>query len=196
MRDRWFSDNRDLVKWATLTHIALERDLQSILQVPYWRREDSRPRFSFKGESLAIPDKVWKFFRNIHSITRLGLEVGVSIKVVDKEFNPDHRDTYLSEIKTNIQHTSRPLALFLDPDTGLQPKRCCPEHTAIGEIQALWPVLKTGEWLVLYQHARHTHNWRESVANELSSLCGNMKAHVIRSNDIGKDVAFICVEKV
>jgi len=85
--------------------------------------------------------------------------------------------------------------LFLDPDTGLQPQRCRSEHTTIEEVQALWPVLKAGEWLVLYQHARHTPNWRESVANELSSLCDNMKAYIIRSNDVGKDVAFICIEK-
>jgi hypothetical protein len=195
MRDRWFGDNRDLVKWATLTHIASERGLKSILQVPYWRPEESLPRFSFDGKSLAIPDKVWRFFRNIHSITQLGLEVWVSIKVVDKEFKPDHRDAYLSEVKTNIHHTSRPLALFLDPDTGLQPKRCCPEHTAKEDIKTLWPVLKAGEWLVLYQHARFTHNWRESVANELSSLCSNRKAHIGRSYDIGKDAALICVEK-
>ena len=195
MRDKWYLDNRDLVKWATLVHIASEHRLQTILQVPYWRPDEVHPHLNFIGERVAVSDKVLGFFRNIHSITRLGPQIGVSITVVDTEFKPDHRDDYVSEVKTKIQHARRPLALFLDPDTGLQPKKCCPEHTAIREIQTLWPVLKPSEWLILYQHARHTSNWKESVAHELSSLCGNMKAHVARSDDVGKDVALICIEK-
>lgn len=195
MRDKYYSDDRDLVKWAALAHIASERGLQTILQVPYWRPEKIHPHFTFIGKRVAVSDRVWAFFRNIRSVTRLGQEIGVSITVVDTEFKPDHRDAYVSEVKAKIQHSRRPLALFLDPDTGLQPKKCRPEHTAIREIQVLWPVLNPREWLILYQHARHNLNWKESVADELSSLCGNMKAHVIRSNDMGKDAALICIEK-
>ena len=195
MRDKWYSDDRDLVKWATLAHIASERGLQTILQVPYWRPEKVHPHFNFIEKPVAVSDKVWGFFRNIHSITRLGPEIGVSIAVVNTEFKPDRRDAYVSEVKTKIQHARRPLALFLDPDTGLQPKKCCPEHTAITDIQTLWPVLKPREWLILYQHARHTSNWAESIADELSYLCSSMQAHVVRSGDVGKDVALICVEK-
>jgi hypothetical protein len=195
MRDKWYSDDRDLVKWATLVHIASEHGLQTILQVPYWRPEKAHPHFNFLGKHVGVSDKVWRFFRNIHSITRLEPVIGVSIAVVNTEFKPDRRDAYVSEVKTKIQHARRPLALFLDPDTGLQPKRCCPEHTAITDIQTLWPVLKPREWLILYQHARHTSHWAESVADELSYLCSGMKAHVARSADVGKDVALICVEK-
>jgi hypothetical protein len=195
MRDKYYSDDRDLVKWATLCHIALEYELRTILQVPYWRPEKAYPHFNFKGKHVPIPSKVWTFFRNIHSITRLGPKIGLSITVIDQEFDPDQRQAYVSEIKTRIQNAGRPLALFLDPDTGLQPKRCRPEHTAITEIQELWPVLKPREWLILYQHARRTIDWSESVAKELSSFCNGMKANIVRSDDVGKDVAFICVQK-
>ena len=195
MRDKYYSDDRDLVKWATLAHIAAEFRLQTILQVPYWRPEKIHPHFSFMGKRVPVSNKVWTFFRNIHSIDRLGSQIGVSIAVVDREFNPDQRDAYVSEVKAKILQASHPVALFLDPDTGLQPKRCRPEHTATWEIQALWPLLEMREWLILYQHARRTSNWRESVADELSSLCGHMKAHIVQSEDVGKDVAFICIKK-
>ena len=195
MREKYYSDDRDLIKWAALTHIASEYGLRSILQVPYWRPEKAHPHFNFLGKRVAVSDKVWTFFRNIHSITRLGTEIGISIIVVGTEFKPDERDAYISEIKTKIRYAKRPLILFLDPDTGLQPTTCRPEHTAITEIQALWPVLMPREWLILYQHARHTPNWKESVADQLSSLCGNRKTHVVRSDDVGKDVALICIEK-
>ena len=195
MRDKYYSDDRDLMKWATLAHIASEYGLQTILQVPYWRPEKVHPHFNFIGKRVAASSKVWTFFRNIHSITRLGPKIGLSIIVVEMEFKPDERDAYVSEVKTKIRYARRPLVLFLDPDTGLQPTTCRPEHTAIKEIQALWPVLMPHEWLILYQHARHTSNWKESVAYQLSSLCGNTKAHVVGSDDVAKDVAFICIEK-
>lgn len=195
MRDKYYSDDRDVLKWATLVHIASEYGLQTILQVPYWRPEKDHPHFDFMGKRLPIPNKVWTFFRNIHSITRLGSDIGLPIIVVDKEFDPNQRQAYILELKTKIESAKRPLVLFLDPDTGLQPKRCLPEHTSIREVRELWPVLKPCEWLILYQHARHTLDWRESVANKLSALCSDMKAYIIRSDDVGKDVAFICVQK-
>ncbi|NQT58564.1 MAG: hypothetical protein HQ557_06235 [Bacteroidetes bacterium] len=124
----------------------------------------------------------------------MGPEIGVSIAVISKEFDANHRQSYISEVKTTVEHVEHPLVLFLDPDTGLQPKRCLPEHTAITDIQQLWPALKARDWLVMYQHARHTLTWRESVADELSSLCG-VKTTIVRSDDVGKDVVFVCVEK-
>jgi len=195
MRDKYYSDNRDLVKWAVLTHIARKYRLQTILQVPYWRPEKVQPHFNFMGKRVPVSNRVWTFFRNIHHITRLGQKIGVSISVVNSEFDPRQRDAYLHEVKTKIQQAKRPLVLFLDPDTGLQPMRCGPEHIASWEIEALWPHLNAHEFLILYQHARHTSNWRESVADELSSLCGCMKAHIVQSDEVGKDVAFICIEK-
>lgn len=195
MRDKYYSDDRDLVKWAVLTHIATKFGLQTILQVPYWRPEKVQPYFNFMGIRVPVSKEVWTFFRNIHSIAQLEPKIGVSIAVVDSEFKPGQRDDYLYEVKTKIQQAKRPLALFLDPDTGLQPMRCGPEHTATWEIEALWPLLKPHEWLILYQHARHTSDWRESVADELSSLCDYMKAHIVQSDDVGKDVAFICIKK-
>ncbi|MCE5226997.1 MAG: hypothetical protein LLG05_14225 [Porphyromonadaceae bacterium] len=194
MRDKYYSDDRDLLKWATLVHIASVNNLRTILQVPYWRPEINLPRFDCMGEKVTVSNQVWKFFRNVHNVTSLGREIGVSVAVISKEFDANHRQSYICEVKTTVEQVEHPLALFLDPDTGLQPKKCHPEHTAITDIQQLWPALEARDWLVLYQHARHTHTWRESVADQLSSLCG-VKATVVRSDDVGKDVVFICAQK-
>ena len=195
MRDRYYSDNRDLVKWAAIVHIASEYGLRTILQVPYWRPEKKHPNFTFMGNSVPVPKKVWMFFRGINNIVRLEREIGLSIVVFDTMFDPKQRAAYISEVKNKIMAARRPLVLFLDPDTGLQPKKCGPKHTATTDIQELWPLLIPGEWLVLYQHARRVSNWGKSVATEVSSLCGNIPPHIVRSEDVGKDVAFICVQK-
>ncbi len=70
MRDKYYSDDRDLVKWAVLTHIASTYKLQTILQVPYWRQEKAQPHFTFMGKRLPVSDRVWSFFRDIHHIRR------------------------------------------------------------------------------------------------------------------------------
>jgi hypothetical protein len=195
MRDKWYADNRDLVKWATLSHIARAQSLQTIVQVPYWRPEEFRPHFDFRGEHLPVSDEAWGFFRNIHHITGLAQQIAVSIHVVAAQFKPDQRKTYIAEVCAQMERSRRPLLLFLDPDTGLEPTRCSPKHTSVEEIEKFWACLKPLEWLVLYQHARRTSGWAESAARQLSSLCGQAEVQIARSKDVGRDVAFICVEK-
>lgn len=124
-----YSDNRDIVKWATLTHIAKAYNLRTILQVPYLRPEALHPHFSFVGKRLPISEKVWQFFRNVHDVTRHGDQVGISINVVAHQFEPARRDAYMSHVETEIAQAKHPFLLFLDPDTGLQPVHCKPEHT-------------------------------------------------------------------
>jgi hypothetical protein len=195
MRDKWYADNRDLLKWATLAHIARSQNMQTIVQVPYWRPEEFRSHFDFRGEHLPVSDEVWGFFRNIHHITGLAPQIAVSINVVDAQFNPNQRETYIAEVCSQMERSRRPLLLFLDPDTGLQPERCRPKHTSVEEVEEFWPCLRPREWLVLYQHARRIAGWDEAVACQLSFLCGQAEVQIARSQDVGHDVAFICVEK-
>jgi hypothetical protein len=113
MKNKWYGDNRDLIKWSILIHIARKHRLKQILQVPYWQPENEYPSFYFQGERLKIIKEVWQFFRNIRHIIRLGSEVGVSINIVLRQFRPQHRDAYISEVKTHIDRAKRPLILFL-----------------------------------------------------------------------------------
>lgn len=195
MKNIWYSDNRDLVKWATLTHIARTHNLQTIVQVPYWRPEKTRPHFEFRGERLPVSDEVWRFFRDIRHVRGLASDSSFSVEVVPAQFNPEQRDVYIDHVWAQVERSKRPLLLFLDPDTGLQPSRCSPEHTSLGEIEKLWSCLRPREWLVLYQHARRQTNWERSVARQISSLCDQADVHIARSQDVGHDVAFMCVEK-
>lgn len=195
MKNIWYSDDRDLIKWSALIHIARTHRIKKILQVPYLQLDNDYPNFYFEEERLEIIKEVWQFFRNIHHIISLGKDVGVSINIVLGQFIPQHRDAYISEVKTHIEQAKRPLILFLDPDTGLQPQRCGPEHVSFNEIKKFWSFLKPSEWLVLYQHARRSPQWAEDAAKQLSSLCNGSSIKIARSIDVGKDVAFLCAEK-
>ena len=103
MRDKWYADNRDLLKWAALAHIGHAQSTQTIVQVPYWRPEEFRYHFDFRGEHVPVSDEAWGFFRNIHHITGLAPRIKVSINVVATQFNPDQRKTYIAEVCAQIE---------------------------------------------------------------------------------------------
>lgn len=195
MRDIWYGDNRDILKWGVLFHIARHHSLQSIVQIPYWRPETDRPRFRFKGQTIPINEEVWTFFRNVRHAERLGESARVPVRVFAATFNHRERHEYLAKAQRFIDDCPRPLLVFLDPDTGLEPSSANEKHTTKSEIQGLWCNLRPKEWLTLYQHARRENEWESRVRAELSEICGGASVETARSERVGADVAFLCVEK-
>jgi hypothetical protein len=192
VRERWFGDDRDVVKWTTLLHIARSHDLAAIVYAPYWRPEPA-PRVVMMGANpIFVPDEVWRFFRDFRRIRQLS-ESKPKISIVDADFNPRRRGEYIAATIGEIDRAERPLLLFVDPDTGIAPKSAAGEHVTGEEIAQLWSALKPGEWLVLYQHARREAEWTKKVSAELSGICGGAAVEVAQSSQFGKDVAFLCV---
>lgn len=87
MRDTWFADNRDLVKWGTLAHIAARENLNLIVQIPYFRTGD-RPPLNSQNAPVSIHSTVWDFFRNVTAVERLGQQLEREIIVMADPFNP------------------------------------------------------------------------------------------------------------
>ncbi|MDD5451964.1 MAG: hypothetical protein PHT49_08740 [Desulfovibrionales bacterium] len=195
MRDLWYADNRDLIKWAVLIHIARSNFLQTVIQVPYWRPEKARQHFTFQGSRIPISEDVWHFFRNIQDIARLGQQCGVEVKVIMEPFKHTDRASYSEHIARCLEGCTRPLLLFFDPDTGLEPKSTSAKHTTKKEVRYSWSNLRAGDFLVLYQHARRENNWIKHIASQLGEACDGATIEVARSEDIGKDVALLCVQK-
>jgi hypothetical protein len=195
MRERWFADNRDLVKWATLLHIARENGLAAILQVPYLRSETKLPSVRIDDRDVVIDAKVWRFFRDLARIEELGVTAGISIRVVTTPFVAGAREVYLQSVRSEIAAARHPLLLFLDPDTGLQPAQVGPAHTTTCEIQECWDALTGGDWLVLYQHARRTTTWIEDVRKQFAAACGEAPVMIAKSAEIGTDVAFLAARR-
>ncbi|MEK6373748.1 MAG: hypothetical protein AABO58_13760 [Acidobacteriota bacterium] len=192
MRERWFGDDRDVVKWTTLLHLAREHDLPTIVYAPYWRPEPA-PRVVMLGENpIFVPDEVWRFFRDFRRIRQLS-KSKPKISIVDIDFDPRRRREYIAATIGQIERAERPLLLFVDPDTGIAPKTAAGEHVTREEIAELWSALKPGEWLVVYQHARREAEWAKKVSAELSGTCGGATVEVAQSSQFGKDVAFLCV---
>lgn len=171
MRDRWYGDNYDLVKWGILLKLADLYHASKIVQVAYYRpgtiKIDSIAGGEAKelgadpGRSCISPiaDAVIKHFsRSLMEITRLSTK-SVQIQVVNSVWSAECRASgaYIQNVKAEREKlpTDSRCIIFLDPDTGLQPpndKRKL-EHVLESELQQIWEtVVHVNDVLAFYQH--------------------------------------------
>lgn len=182
MRDRWYSDKRDLVKWGSLVHLAKAHKLETILQVAFYVADDKNYQLQTRNGTVDFPAVVWEHFRDLDGIKGLSLPSNLHIKVFKEPFvrdtkrktaKTDFRTEYLKLLLAKIKdlRASR-LLVFLDPDTGIAPERPSTKHVNAKEIQDVFVAMKPGDWLVLYQHARRETNWRQKTLKQFARAVG------------------------
>jgi hypothetical protein len=84
MKDLWYGDNRDLVKWTTLVHLAQRHQLRHILQVLYYR-PSTWHEVEVGGDNVGIPESVKMHFRDAASIC--GMKCGATIEILGAVFD-------------------------------------------------------------------------------------------------------------
>lgn len=193
MRDRWYADNRDLVKWGTLINLATENKIRAILQVAYYRTDLKSSDLERDGKSVGFPAVVRNHFRDIKLIHGLAEQTGIKISVLTEHF--DNREKYHNTIIQSIAKTDTPRIVFLDPDTGLAPKRVKLEHVAIHEIEELWSTLARGDWLVLYQHSKRKQDWLQDAEERFQSACRDSQVFHRYLSPLASSVALLCACK-
>jgi len=196
MKERWYGDDRDLVKWGVLLHLSDIYSVKRILQVAYFRTNEWC-RLEIDGQEKSIPESVTSHFKNLNNIENLSSIL--QIKVLDSLF--ENRDEYKRKIAEAIRGP-HPCIIFLDPDTGLQPSNSSPklEHVLASELKYIWGEIPVGDLLVLYQHRtnRNRQDWiepkRKQFEMALGLPCGGAKV----ANELPKnmsDVAFYYCRK-
>ncbi len=150
MRDQWYGDHRDLVKWGTLLELAKRFRIDHILQVLF-HRPSTWGSIVVDGESVPLPVEVREHFRNAKNIRALC--ESPRVEVIDSEFL--ERSAYLKLVQERIDARSPSCnsVIFLDPDTGLQPSGSLrPEHASEAEVLGMWQRMRPGDVIALYQH--------------------------------------------
>ena len=56
---------------------------------------------------------------------------------------------------------------LLEPQSGAKT-----EHVRQHEVRRLWAALESEDWLVFFQHAYRTKEWREMSAGRFAEACG------------------------
>ena len=196
MRNKWYSDNRDLVKWSVLLILAEKYQCTRILQIACFIPSEYGT-IEIDGQEHEIPPEVLLHFRDIRKIQSMTSHPQIS--VLDSVF--ENRKSYFESVKKYIASFSGDrCVVFLDPDTGLEPAgKSCFKHILNEEVRSIWNDLPADWLLVFYQHQtnRSGNPWiedkRKQFANAISVPLGEVK--VASGMKIASDVVFFYVLK-
>ena len=195
MRDTWYSDNRDLVKWSVLAELAGRYGVCLILQIAYYR-QSTFGSVIIDDKEVAIPQEVLRHFRSIQNVKNI--KSNIRILVFDKII--EDRATYVNEAISFIKsHRNGPRIVFLDPDIGLEPTRPSLGHVLESEALAFWNTLQIGDIFMFYQHQtnRNKEPWIETKRVQLAEAIKirENQLKVAHGNAIARDVVFYYSQK-
>ncbi len=195
MRDQWYGDDRDLLKWGALIHIAHRDQLSAILHVALYRPSDDWATLNSSRGAVEIPTEVTRHFRNLDNVHRLSKPSGIRIEVFKAPFR--HRSAYFEKVSRRIESFSGDsLVVFLDPDTGLAPDVAGPEHVTENEVQLVYSTMKAGDVLVCFQRSRRQKDWRGDRRRAFTLALGVSSEDVeVFDSELAKDVALFSVTK-
>ena len=195
MRDEWYGDNRDLVKWGTLIHLAQRDHRSTILHVALYRPDDNRPPLHSSRGQVDIPAPVIRHFRDLDTIQRLAKPSGIRIEVFKSPFGK--RAAYFQKARRRIESLSGDsLIVFLDPDTGLAGDVAGPEHVTADDLRSVFEVMADGDVLVCYQHARRQKDWRGDRRRAFTRALGASSQEVeVFESELARDVVLFSATK-
>ena len=195
MRDTWYADNRDLVNWGVLLRLAERFDAVRILHVAFYR-ESEFASLVIDGQQVDVPQSVIAHFRDLRAVAAMRSKVRITV------FDPifDDREAYLQSLTAIQTAFARERCLvFLDPDTGLEPRNPGLEHVLAGEASVIWGNLKPGDVFAFYQHQtnRAGQEWIEPKRLQLAQALG-VPLDVLKiatAPAIAQDVAFYFAQR-
>ncbi|MGO9527111.1 MAG: hypothetical protein ACLP0A_06030 [Verrucomicrobiia bacterium] len=196
MRNKWYSDNRDLVKWSVLLLLAEGCGADRIIQIAYYK-ESPFQELEIDGHQHEIPSEVLSHFRDIRRIKALASRP--RIEVFDNLFS--NRNLYLEAVKGFItSFTSERCVVFLDPDTGLEPPgNPSLAHVLNREVRFIWDVLPPNWVMVFYQHRtnRNKQPWIDAKHKQFAQAIGRPQREVklAYGKKIAGDVVFFFASK-
>lgn len=195
MRDRWYGDDRDVVKWSAVLHLARREGLADVVYAAMYRPGDDWPPLATARGPVALPEGVVRHFRDLGDLQRLGTRTGLRIATVKEPFVD--RAAYFRRLCERVGKYEAPVLVLLDPDTGLAPDSGAgPEHVTSDEVAALFAALRPGDLLACYQHARRQKDWRGRARRAFANAPGvpSFEVEVLRS-ELARDVLLLAVKK-
>jgi len=175
MRHKWYSDNRDLVKWATLVRLALKHHATIVW---IWLLTDDEVGYTFaEPDTTDFPGEVIEHFRDLHDIDRLAARAGIEVSHYRRPYQGDddaYFDDVIAEVQAGFQNSPDPVILFVDPDTGLQPESGSTgaKHIHRDRVAQLYRALRPCDVLVLYQRKWRDKRWKTITTQRLAEALG------------------------
>ena len=208
MRDKWYGDKRDVVKWGSIAALADRHSICSVLQIAFYRPD--KTDFCFDGTTELLQPKVISYFRNLENIKGLAKILNLKIDVYKNTFrrlpefqnefqtNKEFREGYFKQVERIIKSYVESVIVFLDPDTGIAPQYYDFSHVTTDEIRQVFNAMKNKDILIFYQHARLGNgDWPKTTKAEFQNAVGDaIHVETFTCSEIAGDVAFFVAEKV
>jgi hypothetical protein len=194
MRDGWYSDDRDLVKWAALAHLVHREHLGAVVQVTMFR-PSKRPTLETASGQIEVPEAVWSHFRDLRAVRDLGEKAGFQVSVIDATFASKSRRAYFSLVSDALRGMRKAKAVLLDPDTGFEPGKASAKHVTADDVGVMWDALAEQDWLLLYQHRWRQATWKEDATRRFADACGTPTVEVFRASGKPSDVILLAARK-
>lgn len=147
MREIWYGDKPDIVKWAAVKEIADRAGTKKVLQVLFYR-PDLLSVESATGNRRAVAKRriPCQVYRHVgKSLTRaidLGNDLGLDVALIDDVFDTARRSEYIQAVVGCIM-SFRKLVVLLDPDTGIEAQRPDRGHVTRREIGIIWSSMRS-----------------------------------------------------
>jgi hypothetical protein len=197
MKDIWYGDKRDIVKWSTLVTLARNEKLESIIYIPYFRQSNFG-QITIAGVPHEVPQDVLFHFRNIFNCKNIINDI--PIKVLKDVFTDQGVcQNLLLRFIENCKHKKKSL-VFLDPDTGLEPiTRPTLCHILGKSVREVWENIPKNWILAIYQHQtnRNGQSWISAKQSQFKEAIGVGDGMVkVASGNIVNDVVIFFAHKI
>ena len=205
MRNEWYGDKRDFLKWPSLLHLAQRKGKKRIFQVAMCT-DTQPPCPTVKTlnrqpvECQDITRRVADHFHcrnDLHGIKAVGEPLGIEIEVWVEQFTHATRCRYFKKVLSEIGASATPTVWFFDPDTGIEPESgASRKHVRLQELSDAFKKLPPGDWLACYQHAPRKQDWRTKARTRFSKKLGRQASKVeVFTSNYAKDAIILAVEK-
>ena len=199
MQNLFYGDKRYIIKWSVLLRLAEKYNIEEIKYIAYYR-ESKYEEVRIGNEGIAVPEEVMSHFRNIKTIKNLPDKNKRNLKIYlyERLFSDADRKKYHQLVFKKVD-LNKKIIILLDPDTGIASTdgQAKVEHVKPLEIKEFWDNLRTGSFLVIYQHSNRNKNWEVIKKKLLAKILEiNSKEIVVgKSKKIASDVVFFIVKK-
>ena len=205
MRNQWYGDKRDYMKWTSLLTLANRERIGRIFQVAMQTDPGPQPVAIHSSAQPLVnqqyfAQRVAGFFHGHNDLGRIaGLDVqrGIVIEVYLRRFEHRTRGAHFVGVLERIRAPGPGTLWFFDPDTGIEPDSgATVKHVKQEELQQAFEEIPSGHLLACYQHRWFDNDWHNIARNRFGRALGVDAGLVeIFTSDDANDVIILAAQK-